>query len=1114
MNAISLIKLAGIVLFTALILPGQLNAQRKKGNIIPQKKEVQAIIVVNGYGKDVSGEKMNSQSCHPDANSALVVRCDNATQKIEWVTGSAPEGADPVTFAWIAGYSSGSSKSDHTFHVFVNDKEYFSFVTPAGGKSGDWSVKGPEDTELRFKFGKADGLKDQFGYMYLQIPRKLLNADRKVKVSVKSDASGTRDWFMTFRYNCSEKVTFYPEEVIQSIDGKHFQRVKVGLDHFSAPTDFTMTSEGKSIACGKIELGINYFNLPFERVTSPVGKKIKLTIDGKTQEYPFTLNPVKEYTVYLLPHSHVDIGYTELQSHVLEKQIKNLDGAIELCEKTANYPDDARFHWNTEVLWGVDGYLKQATPEKKKRFFDAVKKGYIGLDGMYGNLLLGLCRPEELYHAFEFANILEKEGGVKIETAMISDVPGYSWGVVPAMVQNGIKYLSIGPNPLFRIGYTLSEWGDKPFYWTSPSGKEKLLFWMSSRGYASLHSGTLVETDGGSILSLLKELNEKNYPYDMVMLRCTIGGDNGYPDGGISDYVKSWNEKYISPHLIISLAEPMFKAFEAKYAKIIPSYSGDFTPYWEDGAGSSALETTMNRKTAERLVQNEILGSLINPAGFPMENIDEAWKNVLLYSEHTWGAHNSISEPEIKFVKDLWNIKRSFAVKADSLSLVAMYDILKSVTVEQPKLSNFSVINTNSWVRTELVILPANWGITSEKINIGVKDSKGVFSELQKMADGSWAFLAKNIPAMSSVQYTLRKVVKAGSNTLSASGNTISNETYSIQIDSETGDISTLTVKKDNRNLASGKGLNGYVYTGTDAQNPLSNGKPIISISENGPVMVALKIVSDAPGCHKLTREVRLIKGLDRVEIINTIDKENVYAKENVRFVFPFNVKDATTRMDMAWTVVRPELDQLKGANKNYFTVQRYVDVSDNVNGITLATPDAPLLEVGGMNGEDWIKGSGQSWSTKTTSSSLLYSWVMNNSWFTNYKASQEGPTMFRYALQSHAQFDATSAQRFGTEFSQPLLVVKGAGKQITPLITVNSESGVIVSSIRPARDGKGWIVRLFNSSDKVTSTILQWPKGKILNLFASSQKEETGSSVQPIMKFVPYEIQTIKVME
>ena len=102
----------------------------------------------------------------------------------------------------------------------------------------------------------------------------------------------------------------------------------------------------------------------------------------------------RKWEIYLLPHSHVDIGYTKLQTEVESDHWQFLDQAIDAVHKTADYPPGAQFKWNVEVLWAVESYLKQASPEKQQAFFDAVKKGGIGLDALYGNQLTALCRPE------------------------------------------------------------------------------------------------------------------------------------------------------------------------------------------------------------------------------------------------------------------------------------------------------------------------------------------------------------------------------------------------------------------------------------------------------------------------------------------------------------------------------------------------------------------------------------------------------------------------------------------------------------------------------------------------------------------------------------------------
>src|SRR6202040_284140 len=91
-------------------------------------------------------------------------------------------------------------------------------------------------------------------------------------------------------------------------------------------------------------------------------------------------------------------------------------------------------------------------------------------------------------------------------------------------------------------------------------------------------------------------------------------------------------------------------------------------PYWEDGAGSSALETRMNRGAAERLAQAATLSAILAPQAYNRADFDVAWRNVLLYSEHTWGAWNSVSDSENAFVTQQWQVKRQFAVDAENES--------------------------------------------------------------------------------------------------------------------------------------------------------------------------------------------------------------------------------------------------------------------------------------------------------------------------------------------------------------------------------------------------------------------------------------------------------------
>jgi alpha-mannosidase len=211
--------------------------------------------------------------------------------------------------------------------------------------------------------------------------------------------------------------------------------------------------------------------------------------------------------------------------------------------------------------------------------------------------------------------------------------------------------------------------------------------------------------------------------------------------------------------------------------------------------------------------------------------------------------------------------------------------------------------------------------------------------------------------------------------------------------------------------------------------------------------------------------------------------------------------------------VIRPEADQIAAANKNYFTVQRWVDVSNENRGITVATIDAPLIEIGGMTAEEWTASPLKIWKNKTNSSSKIFSWVMNNSWHTNYKAEQEGVASFRYVLQSHKKFDYSKAYRFGVEQSQPLLFTNSENSiNIEQIVSLDQNSTIVVTSLKPSRDGRGLIVRLYNPTDNTSKTALKTAK-KYSKLYLSSGDEEETKPIDNKLIFAPFEVKTIKAI-
>jgi hypothetical protein len=897
------------------------------------------------------------------------------------------------------------------------------------------------------------------------------------------------------------------------VDKAGNQPVQITIDHpYKEPADVSLNIGGTA-SKAHLSGGKNSIELNLPAVQSETTQRLELQFEGQTVvASELQQKAVRPLTVYLLPMSHTDIGYALSQSASADRQVSNLLAGIAAAKRTADYPPGARFVWNVEVLWAADLYLQRMNEEQRADFLTAIKKGQVELNGSYANELTGLCRPEELVQLFRLATEMSQQSGVPIQSAMISDVPGYTRGTVTAMSQAGIKYFSAAPNYFDRIGTIFRDCENKPFYWVAADGKTKVLTWIPFWGYAMSHIYQHMSLKLVSDLS--EKLDQNQYPYDITYVRWAGHEDNAEPDPVICDFVRDWNAKYAWPHFIISGTTEAFQAFEQRYGKTLPRLQGDWTPYWEDGAGSTARETAMNRNSADRLAQAETLWAMFDYKDYPVADFNEAWRNILLYSEHTWGADCSISRAESDKTKEQWEVKKAFAEDADrqSCGLVAKALDVKFGTLGAggPQTNWIDVINTLSWRRGGLATISPERSLAGDQVN----DEKGQPVASQRLRSGELAFWVDGAPPFAVKRYAISAGAAYSDKQAAVVQDTgLDNGTVQVRVDGKTGGIVEISGKGFEGNLvdvSGGEELNDYLYLqGDDLENLHRNSPVKISVGEKGPLVASLIIESDAPGCNRLRREVRLVAGQDYVEINNLVDKAKLQAadywatKESVNFAFPFHVPDGKVLMDIPLGgTVRPEVDQLPGSCKNWFTVGRWVDVANQKQGVTWVTLDAPLIEVGGITARLLNSQTNpEVWRQKVAPTQLFYSWVMNNHWSSNYRAFQEGPVTFRYILRPHHKTDPAENTRFATGFSQPLLADAALpGKtRSTPRLTLSSDD-VVVDGFKPSDDGKGWIVRLYGASGKESAVKLQWgdqvPKAVFLSNTSEASVEKIGERV------------------
>ena len=1030
-----------------------------------------------GYAKTIKGQEFEYHAPQPDAKKSLLVRSEQSANYIEWETEIMPEKTAEKTVRFLLLYGIDvNPESLRKWDISINGEKYFTIESPKDTLQKRISYKN-EDFVLEFNASEVDKHGDFMGYMILTVPKKLFPAGKPLTIRATSEDAGKQTWFMVFRYKAKPYIKLASEPAIINSKSGESQVLRVSIVEYDNTEDAVLFI-GEKVFKRKLKFGYNVIYVDVPRITKTEDINVKINIDGKLiTDKQFTIKPIGEKKIYLIHHSHVDIGYTHLQSEVEKLQWSYIESAIELSKKSQTLAEEAHFKWNVEVMWAVDSYLKQANAQKRQELINAVKNGWIDLNILYANELTALCSSRELIELTEAGRRIAKECGIVAETAMISDIPGWTWGLVPVLKHSGVKYLSLGTNQFHRIGNIIDEYGDKPFYWEAQSG-EKVLTWIHQAGYSHFHTGLGAKNlrnvlSEDKIFAYLNDVQENNVPYNILLLRYNIGSDNGPTDKSLSETVRRWNEKYISPKLIISTATEAFKAFEKEYGKNLPTHSGDITAYWEDGAISSARETALNRDSKTNITNAEIFSSLYS-TDFNRRTANDIWQQILLFDEHTWGSWNSISEPESDFTKQQWEVKKAFAERGNKNALALLNNVLKNRLSNDDLVKAIEVINTESWARTDLVEFASPKKINGERL----LDAEGNTVDFQKLNNGNIVFVAENVPALGSkIFYFDKKKRKTKvNNKLEIAGNVINNSNITIEIAPETGSIKRLTLNDFNVenfvNNSNVNGLNSYFYVkGRHPKNQSGTSNVKISTKENGNVLSSIIVESDAAGCEKISREIILYNNLDRIDIVNTLDKKKVYEQEGVHIGFPFNIPKGKIRYDLAFSAPKVEEHQLSGSNKNYYTVENWVDISNNDFGVTWATKDAPLIEIGNITSDPIAYG----WVREVKPTQTFYSYLMNNYWETNYCAAQEGEMTFKYSLKFHKNdFNQQEAEKFGRSTANKLIAIQvdsDTKKLTSPVLP--TDNGIIVIGMRPV--GKGILFIMYNSTEETKN--IEWDK-------------------------------------
>lgn len=435
---------------------------------------------------------------------------------------------------------------------------------------------------------------------------------------------------------------------------------------------------------------------------------------------------MKKWQIYLIHHSHTDIGYTERQEKLMNYHRDFILQAIQILDNihSGKLPGCEGFKWQCENHWQIENFYASAVPEQIKKFEYYVKTGEIGLSGNYLNMTELIDREVLLSRTRKAKNYGDRIG-MPVRSGMSADINGYAWGYPDVLGEGGVENLLCALHP--HHGMFALHKKQQPFYWEGPK-KNKVLVWQSDHYHTGnemflcphggssylLYDDIREELAGGirtqgiketeqkeleiaqkRILRYCANLEQESYPYDFFpMMVSGAITDNAPPNAYVAKRVNDLNDLLAGKIVIKMVTLDEFFTKVRSSEKEILSYTGDFTDWWADGVGSTP-NTVKICRDAQRKYS---LCKKLDPENKLGDSklMEDAAENIMLYAEHTWGYSSSLSEPWDSMVACLEKKKDAYAINANtgiSKNLDLILSRLGEVSISADRQQRYKVIN-------------------------------------------------------------------------------------------------------------------------------------------------------------------------------------------------------------------------------------------------------------------------------------------------------------------------------------------------------------------------------------------------------------------------------------
>uniref|UniRef100_A0A6B2KYN8 P-type domain-containing protein n=1 Tax=Arcella intermedia TaxID=1963864 RepID=A0A6B2KYN8_9EUKA len=358
--------------------------------------------------------------------------------------------------------------------------------------------------------------------------------------------------------------------------------------------------------------------------------------------YPHAKQQIQN--VYVVQGCHLDVGFADTapmiinrwfhnffpQAYKVGKELEDMGNATTARLKFTAQSWIVSLFLNCPSSYEAQGVICP-TEAEVGMFKEAVAKGWITWHAFPFNSEPELMDLSLVEFAIQLTHDLDKSFNLPPKTVLSQrDVPGMTRAIIPILLANGIKAISVGVN-----GGSSPPDVPKSFIWRDEETSSEIHTFYLSGGYGGLNGWFPGEP-----------FDWTSVPGSTDIMVVAWRGDNAGPPPTAQDVISDWEKlqgEFPNANIISASFDDFLNAISSVPDSYFPLITDEIGDTWIHGIATDPLKLSKYRRALK--LRSECLSK--GECNMNDPRIYEFSRFLLKNTEHTWGLDNKITLPDV-----------------------------------------------------------------------------------------------------------------------------------------------------------------------------------------------------------------------------------------------------------------------------------------------------------------------------------------------------------------------------------------------------------------------------------------------------------------------------------